>query len=376
MNVNSSNLKNKLLDIFYRSLPAVFLFLLLKGISEFGSLNTQSILIDIIVIAPFLTPFFRLGFPVVSQGLADEAARLTLYKKVLVVQLCIVVLIQPLLWVDSTFYMVANVAVIMAISFNFGAHLIRSGERWGFLWQNGFINLLLLISFLCSLWLFSESFIIYIQLLTATIFLFSVYYFRPSFSSIYSYRLNVRKFALDVLATFLIPLITWFTIAISISDNADLLILIKLSAFISGMFGSLLLLNMKSLDSLPVEARLATFTQLKQKQQHFLWCFLALGFVASLLLLPFNLAAYFIAFMMMEWCVFRFGHFNLLLNHAGKSLSAIYANVTTGALCTVIFLLYSLYGDGESLELAITFYILSITINHSAYRFYYVMNKN
>ncbi|OUL57374.1 hypothetical protein [Pseudoalteromonas ulvae] len=376
MNINSSNLKSKLLDISYRSLPAVFLFLLLKGASDFGSLNTQSILIDIIVIAPFLTPFFRLGFPVISQGLADKLARLALYKQILLVQLFIVVLIQPLFWFDNTAYVVTNIAVIMAICFNFGSHLIRSGVRGGFLWQNGLVNLLLLVGFFCSLWVFKESFIIYIQLLIAIIFIFTVFYFRPSLTLIFSYRLNIGKFTLDVLATFLIPLIIWFTIAISIPNNADLLILIKLSAFISGMFGSLLLLNMKSLDLLPREERLHGFTQLKLKQQHFLWCFLVIGLLASLVLLPATYAAYFIAFMMMEWCVYRFGHFNLLLNHAGRSLSAIYANVAAGMICTVTFLLFNFVGDVKSQKLAIIFYIFSIVVTHSAYRFYYVMNKH
>ena len=345
------------------------MFTLIKSVDFIAHTRVRELFLDIILYSPLLLPFFRFGVPVFLQQNIHQTTKRKHLENVFLFQVFLLILIHPVFLIDRHIYIILVVSVCAAMLFNLGSYLIRKGERNGFLMQNGLFNLCMLG--LASAFIYFNEYQnakLYIGVICLFLASTAFYFINPDEFRYSCKRIpNIKIYILDTLSTFFIPLVTLLAVKLASSTQTDLLILIKISAFISGTVGSLILLRIKRLDDVPDSERMATYNKIKMEQLKMLLLLSTFGFAASYLFVP-SLAGYFVLFIVFEITLLRFGQMNILLNYNSQYKRALAANCVSAFIGISLFALLFLVVDTQSEIIPLFFYLAAIATFHLSCR--------
>ena len=366
---------SKVLDIIYRLVPAVILFAFIKSLDLVAHENVRLILLDILLYSPLLLPFFRFGVPIYLQQNLNPVIKRKHLENVFLIQLSLLIAVQFMILVNRHIYIILIVSVTAAMLFNIGSYMIRQGNRNGFFLQNGLLNFCLL-TLVCIFVLLGDYQNAKFHIAAICLFLACVVFFFISPDEFrYNWKQvpNIQIYTLDTLSTFFIPLVTLLAVKLCSNAQTDFLILIKISAFISGTIGALILLRVHSLDNKDNKTLITHYKKIKQGQFKLLFLLAILGAFATYIFIP-ELILYFIAFMLFEALVLKYGQMNILLNYKGLHKQALKANIFSAIISAVFF-----YLAGSVVEIfpnasPLFFYALAIALFHGSCR--YVLKRH
>ncbi|KPV97002.1 hypothetical protein AN214_01019 [Pseudoalteromonas sp. P1-9] len=368
---------SKLLDILYRLVPAVILFTFIKSLDLIEHANVRNVLLDILLYSPLLLPFFRLGVPVYLQQNLNPSIKRQHLVNVFLIQVSLLVAAQVMLLVNRHAYIILLVSITAAMLFNIGSYMIRQGNRNGFFLQNGLLNFCLL-SLVCLFVMVGDYQSAKFHIAAICLFLACVVFFFISpdeFSYNWKQIPNLKIYILDSLSTFFIPLVTLLAVKLCTDSQTDYLILIKISAFISGTLGALILLRVHHLDTKDSKTLLIHYNKIKQSQFKILFLLSIFGSFAAYIFIP-NLLFYFILFMLFEAILLKFGQMNILLNYKGLHTKALKATAVSAFCCLVLYFLFDaitlVYPDAS----ALIFYALAIALFHGSCRYFLLRHCN
>jgi len=308
--------KNRIFDLACRSIPAVILFALIKSVDFIDSkAPIAELLMEALLLIPILVPFLRFGLPIHLQQALPLNEKIQTKDNFFWFQLITFFAIQPLYFVNLNAYLILSLTVISASLFNLGCFYIREGQRKGFIIQNGLVNGALLVA--ACLFLLkpnSISIFYFIQAETFLLLVITFYLYKPKSPDFIGINLsNIKPYLVDALTTFLFPLITFFTLKNMAYLSADFLLLLKISAFISGSIGALILIRVKHLDN--NENKTALFNQIKLSQFKIFYILSCVSIICVAILVELALLPYFIILLIFEFIILKAGHFNILLNY-------------------------------------------------------------
>ncbi|WP_372766134.1 hypothetical protein [Pseudoalteromonas sp.] len=371
----SSFESSKLLDTLYRLVPAVILFAFIKSLDLVEHTNVRNVLLDILLYSPLLLPFFRFGVPVYLQQNLNLDLKRKHLENVFLFQLSLLIAAQMFMLVNRHVYIILIVAVTAAMLFNMGSYMIRQGNRNGFFLQNGLLNFCLLI-LVSTFVLIGDYQNAKFHIAAICLFLACVVFFFISPDEFhYNWKQvpNLQIYILDTLSTFFIPLVTLLAVKLCSNAQTDFLILIKISAFISGTIGGLILLRIHSLDNENNKALIFHYKKIKQGQFKLLFLLAILGAFATYIFIP-ELILYFIAFMLFEALILKYGQMNILLNYKGLHKKALKANTFSAMTAAILYYLVGSIVETFPNALPLLFYALAIALYHGSCR--YVLQRH
>ena len=357
--------KSRVLDLVCRSVPAVVLFALIKSVDFIDSKATISeFLMEALLIIPILLPFFRFGLPIHLQQALSFKKKVQAKDNLFWFQLVIFLSIQPLYFVNLTAYLILSLTVISALLFNLGCFYIREGKRPGFIIQNGLVNGSLLIA-VCLFILKPENTNIFhfIMIEIFVVLLITFYLYKPKAPDLIGINLsNIKPYLVDSLTTFLFPLVTYFTLKNLFYLSVDFLLLLKISAFISGSIGALILIRVKQLDH--NEGKTDVFNKIKLSLLNVFYILSSVSMICVAFLVEFKLLPYFIILLIFEFILLKFGHFNILLNYKASYNTMIKISVIVSASLYLFNITLSNFNVKLDYIGAIIFYLSLIGLFH------------
>lgn len=313
--------------------PSIILFILTFLVDKLiEDITLRSWYLNFILIFPLVLPFFRFGQSL--EYLSTKKANNS--KTIFTVQYFIfssMLLIYFL--TDNTTLIIILFALIGAYIFNFGAKKIRSGNIFGFFFQNGIIYSVILFSIFFSNLFF--EFIRYVLLVIFIIVSYNIINLKPVF--------NLTKKTLffyinDVAGSFLIPLIFFVAFKISSDLDVDDFLIVKITSFFSASIGSLILVDFKNMDRIKsTNEKISYFKNKKNKMFSLLILFIFCTSLFVYLLYPESLFL-FLCLSIFEMCIYFFGQFNLL-NIYFNSQKNIFL---TSAMCSFVIIMIFILG--------------------------------
>lgn len=368
---------SKLLDIIYRLVPAVILFAFIKSLDLVEHENVRNVLLDILLYSPLLLPFFRLGVPVYLQQNLNPIVKRQHLENVFLIQLSLLIAAQVMMLVNRHAYIILMVSITAAMLFNIGSYMIRQGNRNGFFLQNGLLNFCLL-SLVCLFVMVDDYQSAKFHIAAICLFLACVVFFFISpdeFSYNWKQVPNLQIYILDTLSTFFIPLVTLLAVKLCTDSQTDYLILIKISAFISGTLGALIFLRVHNLDNTDNEALLFHYNKIKQSQFKLLILLAILGSFATYIFIP-DLLIYFTVFMLFEAVLLKFGQMNILLNYKGLHTKALKANALSAVSCLGLYYVFGSITETYPSTSPLIFYAVAIALFHGSCRYFLLRHCN
>jgi len=357
--------KNRIFDLACRSIPAIILFALIKSVDLIDPKESLAeFLMEALLLMPILVPFLRFGLPIHLQQALPLNQKIQTKDNLFWFQLITFFAIQPLYFVNLNAYLILSLTVISASLFNLGCFYIREGNRKGFIIQNGLVNGALLVA--ACLFLLKPSTVsifYFIQAETFLLLVITFYLYKPKSPDFIGINLsNIKPYLVDALTTFLFPLITYFTLKNMANLSPDFLLLLKISSFISGSMGALILIRVKNLDGNEDISEL--FHQIKLSQLKMFYILSCVSLLCVTALVDLDLLPYFFILLIFELVILRFGHFNILLNYKASFNSMI----KTSIMVSICLYLLNLMISSFNLELgylsATLFYLSLISLFH------------
>ncbi len=320
-------------------------------------------------------PFFRFGFPVTILSIKNKRQQDELIFNLGLIQLALIIVSQLTIFIDFFLHQLLVYSIIAAMFFNFGALLIRKGKRLGFGLQNGILYLFLgtqtLLIYLNNTLFAPLIFLSLFSLFSILFFLFS--YWDRKILNLDNFKIiNAKAWFLDTLTAFYVPLVTLLSINLLAIKDAKILLLLKLSAFISGAIGALILLAIKRLDKVSKQQNLLTQYFSIKKRIFPVLAILIFVINTFILVLEPELFIYSVCFSLIEIGILFYGHFNILLNYKNLLKESIYAIFATAILASCMYLLLQLLNIDNSTTTALSFYMISIASYHSLCRIKFI----
>ena len=332
------NLYKNIYGLCLRVAPSISSFLLLLCIDSFVEIKTYELwALDFILLYPIFMPFFRLGVPIYLLPRKEEniERKLSAYKQLQLVIASFVYLIL-LFGIFEHTLLIVLLSICGAFMFNIGFKKIRNGNQFGYLFQNVlvyvFVTVILLIK-LDPYWA--------IMITTGIGLLYVSIYHRFKFDKSINELKNTRDFLVnymgDVVNSFVVPILLFFSYKLGNQSSASIIFVLKITGFISGTVGGLIILNFKRLDSIQNKNNiLAVFRKLK-KELFFIYLGLSLiSIVLVWILYPDYLK---VAFWLtiFEGVILLFGQYNILIFFMKKKKQSVTSNLITILFLVVMF---------------------------------------
>lgn len=369
-------------SLMLKFIPAGILFLTIMQIGYIEDKKIRNIFLELLIYLPLFLPFVRFGFPVTILSIKNSNEQEKEFFKILNVQLILLIIILvPYFVINYEFYsfyiFVFLLSIINSILFNFGSLNLRQGHNIGFLYQNGLFNLLLFLYVLLVLYdssLMNNHFFIILALLASLSILF---YTTKGLQLRFKFKMlkfNLKSWFTDFSSAFYVPLIVFFTMKMLENPDAGVLLVLKVSALISGSIGSLIILQIKEMDALSLEEYKKAFFAMKIK----LIPILVLLFFIFYIIIFFYDRTYINLLVMIfvsEIVIILLGQYNILLNYSKMYLSSALAIVFTAFLIGIVFLIIKFINVNLSSMESVLFYSSSIIFYHLFSRFLFVNRK-
>lgn len=333
------NLYKHIYGLALRVTPSASSFLLLLCIDYFVVNKQQELwALDFILIYPILMPFFRMGAPLylMEQETLGVEKKLGVYR-ILQILAGILLYIMFVFGLEMSYLSIALLSVVGAILFNSGLKRIRNGNHFGYLLQNVIIYLFISILLLTQVEVFSA-----IKLVIGVLLIGLILREYKQVVKLRSGLLKLNRFKVnyigDIANSFVVPILLFCSYKVSNQSDPAMLFVLKITGFISGTVGGLIILNIKRMDHATNNDLIDVFRKLKKE---LLYIYLALALLSNVavgILYPKYIIVS-IGLTIFEGLILMFGQYNTLLIFKKKKKQSVFSNFITIIFITIFFLL-------------------------------------
>ncbi len=366
------NLYKHLVGLALRVTPSVSSFLLLLCIDFFVTNEGQKLwALDFVLIYPILMPFFRMGAPlhIMEQGTTFKQQKLGIYRGIQTIAAA-ALYIMLILGIQKSYFSIAILSVIGALLFNNGYKKIRYGNHFGYLLQNVIIYLFVSVMLIAKQDVYSSITIIIPAVL---LYLFIsekriITHLRTELLTRKNFRIN---YVGDVANSFVVPILLYFSYKVGNESDPALIFVLKITGFISGTVGGLIILNIKKLDKSVREKNILNlFRKLKKELLYIYLILAALSNIAVIILYP-KYATAALCLTVFEGLILFLGQYNTIIIFMKKKRQSVLSNTLTIIFIIGLFTLTT--SSCVSINLFL-FYVIGASIyqvtSYLAYKYY------
>lgn len=347
-------------------------FLLLLCVDYFVVDKQQELwALDFILIYPILMPFFRMGAPlyIMEHETTGTEKKLGVYRG-LQVLVGILLYIMLVFGLQKNYLLIAILSLIGALLFNSGYKKIRYGNHFGYLLQNVIIYLSI-----CLLLITKRDVYFSIMIIMPAILIYLFISERKIITHLKAELVKLKHFKVnyigDVVNSFVVPILLYFSYKVGNESDPAIIFVLKITGFISGTVGGLIILNIKRLDNSVNESNiLELFRKLKKELLYIYLALAAFANIAVLILYP-QYAITAIYLTVFEGLILFLGQYNTLIIFMKKKRQSVFSNTLTILFVFGFFLLAvsSLF----SVDLFL-FYVIGASVyqamSYFAYKYY------